>query len=110
MFWIYFVAINKEIGRVKGEIFILLLEGSKNVRRKTHPSVKRVEGEQITSWEREVSIRKKMMKGMGKNGIRMKEIFLMAESTARGFRKPVRSRRLGQTMEADEGGHSNESW
>lgn len=46
---------------------------------------------------------------MGKNGIRMKEIFLMAGSTAKGFRKPLR-RRLGQTMEADEWGCSNESW
>ena len=41
------------------------------------------------------------MKGMDKNGIRRKETFLMAGSTAKGFEKPVR-RRLGQTMEADK--------
>lgn len=101
MFWIYFVAINKEIREAKGEIFILLLEGSKNIRKKSHPPVKRIEGEQIASRERQASTRKRKMKGMGKNGIRMKEIFLMAGSTAKGFRKPLR-RRLGQTMEADE--------
>lgn len=52
MFWIYFVAINKELRGVKGELFILLLEGSKNIRKKSHPPVKRIEGEQIASWER----------------------------------------------------------
>lgn len=52
MFWIYFVAINKEIREAKGEIFILLLEGSKNIRKKSHPPVKRIEGEQIASRER----------------------------------------------------------
>lgn len=48
------------------------------------------------------------MKGTGRDEsrMRMKGIFLMAEGTAEGFRKPVGRGSLGQTMEADGQGNS----